>query len=107
MPFKKGQSGNIKGRPNGAGNKTTVELKNWIQALIDNNRRQLKTDLKALEPMQRWTIIEKLMSYTIPKLQNVEANLEFDGLNEDAINRITTELLNTLQNDNTRKRNKN
>jgi hypothetical protein len=84
-----------------------METKTWIQALIDNNQAKLETDLMALEPMQRWTIIERLTNYVVPKLQSVEANLEYDGLNEDAINRICSDLLKTLQNDTNRKRNKN
>lgn len=101
MPFKKGESGNRKGRPNGAENKNTTELKTWIQALIDNNRVQLERDLKALEPKERWQIIERLMQYTTPKMQNIEAHLEYDKLSDEHLNRITTDLLNNIQNDNT------
>jgi hypothetical protein len=106
MPFKKGKSGNPAGRPRKP-NRATTELKGWIQSLIDDNRDQLETDLKAMEPKERWQIIERLMQYTIPKMQVVEANLEFDNLSDENVNKIATDLLNIIQNDNTRKRNKN
>lgn len=105
MGLHKGQCNNRKGRPRKP-NKITTELKGWIQRLIDDNRVQLETDLKALEPKERWQIIEKLMNYTIPKLSNVEANLEYDNLTDEHLNRIATDLLKSLKNDNTRKRNK-
>ena len=88
------------GREPGTQNKVTRDLKNWIQAMIDGNRVQLEADLKALEPRERWNIIEKLMQYTIPKMQNVQATLELDKLTEEQITKITDELLNKLDHEN-------
>ena len=106
MGLHKGQCNNRKGRPHKP-NKITTELKSWIQALIDNNRVQLEADLISLEPKERWQIIEKLMNYTVPKLSTIEANIEYDNLTDEHLTRITTDLLNTLKNDSTRKTNKN
>lgn len=68
------------GREPGTPNKVTAELKTWIQSMIDGNRLQLEADLKALQPKDRWIIIERLMQYAIPKMQNVdvEATLELE-----------------------------
>ena len=99
MARKKGTS-KTGGREPGTQNKVTRDLKNWIQAMIDGNRVQLEADLKALEPRERWNIIEKLMQYTIPKMQNVQATLELDKLTEEQITKITDELLNKLDHEN-------
>lgn len=100
MPFKKGQSGNPRGRPKKP-NKATAELRSWIQALIDGNRSRLESDLLTMEARDRWTIIERLMSYCLPKMQSVDASVQFDRLTDDHIDIIVNQLLNTIQNDNT------
>jgi len=101
MAPKKGTINNPAGRKKGTPNKVTTELKTWIKALIDDNRAQLETDLMALKPIERWQVIEKLMQYTIPKIQNIEGHLEFDSLTDEGLTQIATDILNRLQNDNT------
>lgn len=41
-------------------------------ALIDSNWDKIQFDLDGLEPKDRLSFIEKLMSYTLPKLQSVQ-----------------------------------
>jgi len=101
MAPKKGTVNNPAGRKKGTLNKVTMELKAWIKQLIDNNRVQLESDLKALEPKERWQIIERLMQYTTPKIQSIEGHLEYDSLTDEGLKQIATDILNNLQNDNT------
>jgi len=82
MAQRKGQTGNLKGRPKGSPNKVTSDLREWVRLLIDDNRKQLEKDLLALEPKARWIVVEKLMQYTIPKMQSVEAKIDFDKLSD-------------------------
>lgn len=88
------------GRSKGTPNKTTGELKQWVQELIDGNRSQLEKDMKTLDPHQRWKIIEKLMSYTIPKMQNVQANIDLAQLSDEQIDNIVNNLLKSIENEN-------
>lgn len=92
MGLKKGQTNNRDGRPKGVKNKVTTELKTWVQQLIDNNRDTLEKDLKTLEPKERWAVIEKLMSYTIPKMSSVDARIDFEKLTDEQLNSVIDEL---------------
>ena len=63
----KGKTGNPHGRPKGSPNKATQELREWIAKLIDDNRDQIRKDLKMLEPKERLLVLEKFIQYTLPK----------------------------------------
>lgn len=75
-------------------------MKDWIQDLIDGNRVQLEVDLKALDPKDRWQVIEKLMGYVVPKIQSVDANISFSNLSDEQIDREVNELLNRIADEN-------
>ena len=72
----KGHTNNPNGRPKGIPNKVTQNMREWIAALIDNNREQIEEDLKALEPKERVQMFERLMQYVVPKQQAVSADLQ-------------------------------
>ena len=61
MGQKKGQTGNPKGRPKGVPNKVTGTVKEWIQQVIDGNRKRFEKDLLALEPAERVKAISGLI----------------------------------------------
>ena len=91
--MKKGQTNNPNGRPKGKPNRVTGEMRIWVQGLIDQNRETLEADLLALEPQQRWMVVEKLMNYCIPKQSSIEADLSIPDLTNEQldfiINRIS------------------
>ena len=64
------------GRKAGTPNKSTAELREWVQKLVQSNMAQVKRDLKELEPKERLDVIERLMRYVLPRQQAITAEVE-------------------------------
>jgi len=108
MPLTKGAKLNPNGRPKGAINKTSAEIRAAFQLLVENNLETLQNDIDKLKPDQRIGYILKLSEFFLPKLQslNPEDQLKFEYMElekllekcpEDFIQKITEKVLN-LQN---------
>ncbi len=64
----KGKTGNPNGRTKGTPNRITIEFREFIKELLNENLEQIRDDYKSLEPKDRLLITEKLLSYVLPKL---------------------------------------
>ncbi|HUZ58682.1 MAG TPA: hypothetical protein VMU83_07865 [Hanamia sp.] len=74
----KGKTNNPSGRPKGVPNKTTTDLRQWINNFIDDNREQIKKDWNSLEPKDRIFLFEKLLKYSLPTLTSTTLNAVVD-----------------------------
>jgi len=92
MPFVKGQSGNKAGKPKGAINKTTADLRQWINEFIGENLEQLKKDWQKLPATQRVIMFEKLLKYSLPTLQATSEEIKFENLSEEQLDEIIKRL---------------
>lgn len=88
MGLQKGMTNNKNGRPAGTANKLTNDLRSKINAIIENQIDNIEIDLNALEPIQRLQIVEKLLSYCLPKLQAQTIEIDLNNLSEMQINEI-------------------
>lgn len=88
---RKGKTNNPHGRPKGSKNRDNKKLREFIEEIV-NDRTQIQKDLKALEPLERLQIIEKLMGYVLPKLRSVENKIDFAQLTDEQIDLIIKEI---------------
>ncbi|MFW6275486.1 MAG: DUF5681 domain-containing protein [bacterium] len=81
MPFKKGQSGNLAGRPKGKPNKQTQETRELITSIIEEHfsSEKLQDDLEKLEPRDRLNFLSKLLEFIVPKLTRGELSAEVEN----------------------------
>lgn len=94
MPFIKGKSGNKAGKPKGTVNKTTTDLRQWINNFIEGQRGQIQKDWKELEPKDRIVLFEKLLKYSLPTLQATSLTTDFEKLTDEQLDFIINQLKN-------------
>lgn len=76
------------GREKGTQNKLNVDLRAKLQSIINDNIENVQSDLDQLDPMQRLQILDKLISYVLPKLQAQTLDIELSTLTDEQINQI-------------------
>ena len=81
---------NENGRPKGATNKDTAEIRNSFQYLIENNLEQLENDLKELKPFERIKVILELSKFVLPTLKATELSTTTENAFNPIIINITT-----------------
>ena len=68
-----------RGRKKGSTNRTTQEMRDFIQKVVNKNFDRLETDLDAMPPVHRWTVIQKITQYFMPVLSKNENSNENSG----------------------------
>jgi len=66
MPFKKGESGNPKGKPKGAKNRTSEEVRTLLLEFVNTNLETLQTEFNSLDGEKKLNFIEKLLKHVLP-----------------------------------------
>lgn len=93
MGFEKGISGNPEGRPKGATNKTSLQLREMITDFLETNFEKIKNDFEMLSAKERAKLYCDLLQYGLPKLQTVQLETDFERLPDDQLDFI----IETLQ----------
>jgi len=92
MAFKKGQSGNLKGRPIGSANKSSVTLREKVTKFIESNANKLQRDFDKLDPEKRLIFWEKMLGYSLPKLTAGSFDINFQSMSESDLDKIIDKL---------------
>ena len=77
--FKKGESGNPKGRAKGSENKTTTEMKQILNKALFGDAQSIIDDLEELNPKDRLMIKAKFAPFILPSMKAVEAKIVSEG----------------------------
>jgi hypothetical protein len=72
MPYKRGYSGNPKGKPKGAKGRTSEQVRQSLLKLLDDNLAQLQDDLDSMKPKDRAYLLINLARHCVPQAVNPE-----------------------------------
>jgi len=92
MAFKKGMSGNPDGRPRGAKNRTTEELRQMLQSFLEGKLDEIDEIWRGLDPWQKVQFIDRLLKHTLPtplheleKLSDEQIDILIQKLKQDRL----------------------
>jgi len=74
------------GRPKGSVNKSSNEIRETFQLLLENNIEKIQEDLNELAPKDRIKLLLDLSNYILPKLRTTEYKGEAQNITIDFSN---------------------
>ncbi len=80
------------GRAKGTKNKTTTELREFIQEMLDDNREQIALDFALLPGAKKLEMFEKLCGYLIPKQSATNTKLDITTMSDAEVATIIKNL---------------
>lgn len=88
--FQSGISGNPTGRPKGAQNQVTIQVKEVLADVVKQHLTPAKInrDLKQLEPKERLEILAKLATFIIPRPTENSVRFDFESLEPEKVEKI-------------------
>jgi hypothetical protein len=95
MAFKKGQSGNPAGKPKGVKSKSVETLRNTLNDFLHANLPSIQKEFNKLDSRDKLDFINKILAYSLPKLQSVSMDAEFDfkQLSDSDLDRIINKII--------------
>ncbi len=97
MPFEKGVKGHTRGRPKGSKNKVTGELREMITAFLEQEFPTIQRQWKLLSPKDKAKLYTDLLNYSVPKLQAISTELDFENLTDEQLDSIIEKLMAKAQ----------
>jgi len=83
MAFKKGKSGNPEGRPQGAPNKITGELRELLKTTLEGELNQVKNYFDSIDdPEKKLELLSRFLPYVVPKLNAIEMNADVNKVHQ-------------------------
>lgn len=92
MPFEKGKSGHPEGKPKGAKNKITKDLRKAITGFLQDNFDQVQAEFNSLKSEPKIKLYIDLLPYALPKMSSVEIT---NFLTDQDVDPIANKLLNS------------
>lgn len=98
MAFKKGTSGNPKGRPKGSMNEKTSYIREWIVSLIGSNAQSMLQNFNRLPLKERWRVVTQLMPYVLPKQTEakISGQLDFNSLTDEQLDEVINSIASKI-----------
>ena len=84
----KGKTNNPHGRPKGVGNKVTTDLRQSVTAFLDANWPKVQKEFDSLEAKDKLQFIDKMLAYSLPKLQATTLTTDFESLSDTQLDYI-------------------
>jgi len=79
MGLPKGKTNNPKGRPRGAQNKVTKELRVLVKEFLERKMTDIDTVFDELQPREKAKFITDMLGFSLPKYQMLEKEPEPDN----------------------------
>lgn len=105
MAFKAGMSGNPAGKPKGAKNKSTKELKSLVTEFIGENWPRIQEDFqnKKLNPKERMNFMLGLLKFAVPIMGSNKSTLDIKAdlqrLSDEQLDQVIQRLTQTQTDD--------
>ena len=87
MAFQEGIS-NKKGRPKGAKNKVSQDLRLMVSKLLENQFINVQNDFENLRPHQRVRMFAELLPFVVPKMKDIDASVRIEQLSDQELDKI-------------------
>ena len=66
------------GRPKGSVNKSSNEIREAFQMLLEDNLPTLKRDISSLEPKERVKLLLDMAQFVVPKLRSIDLQSDIE-----------------------------
>jgi hypothetical protein len=98
--MEKGQTNNPNGRPKGAPNKVTADLRKLIRDFVIEQWPKVIEDVAKLDPKERVIMFERLLQYALPKpppeVEEPEPQITGRDMVKELLSRMSNEELERL-----------